>query len=144
MDRPSRIALAEALLARVPRPDRWEAGKAAFRRVHPGAPDAMVVTAVHHVYGDGVDAVLDWLADAELFLRGESGGLDLGLTYHLLYHTYNWLQFEALLPAGIGGLREHIAEIKELIADEDWEAVAALVEEMEDIVEGSENPPDVP
>ena len=143
IDRSARIELAKSLLARTPKPDRWEAGEEAFRRIHPNAPEAMISSAVHHVYGDGVDAALDWLADAELFLRGESTGLDLGKTYHLVYHAYNWLQFEALLPSGVGGVREHIAEIKKLIADEDWEAVTALVDELEGMVEGAESPPDV-
>ncbi|MEH2052653.1 hypothetical protein [Nostoc sp.] len=113
--------------------------KQAFRQSYPNAPEEMLKTAVFHTYVDGIDAAIDWLVDLELFLHKPSHELDIGVTYHLLYHLYNWYQFNALLPDGKAGVLERLKEIKELASDGDIQAIIATVEELESMFEGSRN-----
>ena len=135
-----RKELALALLAR---PQRAEDGLASLRRRFPSASSSMLHTAAHHVYQDGPDAVIDFLADAELAIREADHDLDMGVTWELLYHVYNWLQFRAVLPEGKQDLVDLVAELKEFTKDKDWDAVAKTVQELEDLVEGDRTPPDV-
>ena len=135
-----RKELALALLAR---PQRAEDGLASLRLRFPSAPSSMVHTAAHHVYQDGPEAVIDFLADAELAIREADHDLDMGVTWELLYHLYNWLQFRAVLPQGKQDLVDLVAELKEFTKDKDWDAVAKTVQELEDLVEGDRTPPDV-
>jgi hypothetical protein len=113
----------------------------AFCQAYPNAPEEMLQTAVFHTYVDGVGAAIDWLVDLELFLREPSRGLDIGATYHLLYHLYNWYQFNALLPTGKTGVLERLKEIRGLVADGDVEAILATVEELESMFEGGRGYP---
>ncbi|MEH1932405.1 MAG: hypothetical protein V7L14_01465 [Nostoc sp.] len=115
--------------------------KQVFRQAYPYAPEEMLKTAVFHTYVDGMEAAIDWLVDLELFLREPSHELDIGVTYHLLYHLYNWYQFSALLPDAKAGVFERLKEIKHLASDGDIEAILATVEELESIFEGDRNYP---
>jgi len=136
-----RRALALALLDR---PDCASDGLTALRAKYPpSVPDEMVHTAAYHVYVDTPDAVVDFLADAELAIRDPSHKLDYGVVSHVLYHLYNWLQFDAILPEGTRDLLDLSTELKQHIADKDWEAVAQVADELGDILEGSRQPPDV-
>lgn len=75
-DRQERLELAIALLRRdgdVPAATR------ALRKAYPTAPEEMIRTAVHHLYVDGPEAALDWLAESELFLRGDIDEIGYGL-----------------------------------------------------------------
>ncbi|MDX2211950.1 MAG: hypothetical protein SFY66_01555 [Oculatellaceae cyanobacterium bins.114] len=114
----------------------------AFRQAYPNAPEEMLTTAVFHTCVDGIGAAIDWLVDLELFLREPSRELDMGTTYYLLYHLYNWYQFHVLLPDGRTGVLERLKEIRELIADGEIEAILATVEELEAMFEGGRNNPD--
>ncbi|MEP1079207.1 hypothetical protein NDI52_27750 [Leptolyngbya sp. PL-A3] len=113
----------------------------AFRQVYPNVPDEMLSTAVFHTYVDGIGAAIDWLVDLERFLQAPNRKLNLGITYHLLYHLYNWYQFSELLPDGRTGMLERLKEIKELVADGELESILATVEEIESMLEGSRNYP---
>lgn len=115
----------------------------ALRQAYPHAPKEMLKTAVFHTYRDGIEAALDWLVDLELFLREPGRELDIGTTYHLLYHLYNWYQFHALLPDGRTGVLERLQEIKELVADGDIDSVLAIVEEIEAMFEGNREQPNI-
>ncbi|MEH1923589.1 hypothetical protein [Nostoc sp.] len=115
--------------------------KQAFRQSYPNAPEEMLKTAVFHTYVDGIGAAIDWLVDLELFLREPSHELDTSVAYHLLYHLYNWYQFNALLADGKTGVLECLKEIKELASDGDIEAILAAVEELESMFEGDQNYP---
>lgn len=115
----------------------------ALRQAYPHAPEEILKTAVFHTYIDGIGAAIDWLVDLELFLREPSHELNMGTTYHLLYHLYNWYQFRALLPDGRIGVLERLQEIKELIADREIDSVLAMVEELEAMFEGNREQPDV-
>ena len=135
-----RWELATALLQRV---DRVSDAENAFRRKFPTAPNEMIQTAVFHVYVDGPDSVISWLADAELFLRDPLHNLSSGVTSHLLYHVYNWLQFRALLPEGKSGVLELLKELKQHARDGELDAVQQAVKELEELLDGNIGAPDI-
>jgi hypothetical protein len=113
---PESVRLMNALLSR---PDAASAARDALRRAYPDAPQAMIDTAAFHVATDGIAAAVDWLAAVERFLTSPAAGLDYGATWHLLYHLYNWQQFEALLPIGRAGLLERLNDARVLLESED-------------------------
>lgn len=139
LSREQRWELAYALLQRSDAPSD---ARRAFARKHPTAPQEMIDTATFHVYVDGPEAVLSWLADAELFLRDSNHELCQGVTAHLLYHVYNWHQFQALLPEGKPGVLERLDDLKQLAADGDLDAVQQVVEEIESLLGGHVDSPD--
>lgn len=139
----------------ISREERWELAHAllkrgnassdamvAFRRAYPTVPDEMIATAVFHVYVDGPEAVISWLADAELFLRDPDHRLCGGVTHHLLYHVYNWHQFKELLPDGKAGVLELIKELRELADEGSLDAVQETAKELEDMFKGNVSFPD--
>jgi hypothetical protein len=127
----------ELALALLQRPDRYTAGRAAFRRAFPEAADEMVSTATHHVFGDGAPAVVAFLADSELFLRDpERHQMSFGVVSEVLYHLYNWLQFRELLPDGRRNVLELLAEMKQFVAEQDLDAIRKTAEELEDALQG--------
>jgi hypothetical protein len=123
------------------RKDVDRAAKLAFQEAYPAAPEAMIDTAVFHTYRDGIGAALDWLVSLALFLRDPSQEIEMGTTYHLLYHLYNWYQFNALLPEGKDGVLSQLQEIKELARDGDTERVIAALEGLEEMFGGSRDYP---
>ena len=132
----------ELALALMKRPRRDTEGEQALRAKHPSSvPSAMIHTAAHHVYVDGAPAVIDFLADAELAIRDKDHRLSPAVSFHILYHVYNWLLFEGLLPEGRQDLLELASQLQELVKDKDWEAVALTVEELRDVLDGGRNPP---
>lgn len=134
-----RVALAQALMARTDRP---KDGASAFRKAYPAAPPEMAGTAAHHVYTDGVPAVVAFLADAELFLRDpEHHRLHLGVTWELLYHVYNWTQFRELLPQGKQNVLELLAELKQFVAEDDRSAILQTAEQLEEALNGNLDAP---
>src|SRR5687768_11344140 len=108
----------ELVAALLRRSDLTEAGRAALCNAFPLAPPAMLDAAVFHVFTDGVTAAAEWLAAWERFLREPGRGVDESATCHLLYHLYNWQQFQALLPAGRDGVLELLGDAKQYLADE--------------------------
>jgi hypothetical protein len=110
------MRLIQALMER----EDWrETAKQALRKAYPEAPAEMVRCAVYHVYEDGVRAALEWVAAAEQFLQDPSKSIDYGATFHLLYHLYNWQQFQALLPDGRTGVVALLNDIKHFLEKED-------------------------
>jgi hypothetical protein len=139
-------ALGELMLVK---PDDWElvaalvqrkdmAGdvRSALRQAYPDAPPAMIDTATFHIAVDGVDAAVHWLVAVEQFVREPSKGLDYGATWHLLYHLYNWQQFQSLLPHGREGMMEFIKDAKLHLSEGDTEALAAVLKQMEEMFQG--------
>ena len=124
------------------RSDRQSDAKQAFSQAYPNAPEEMLSTAIFHTYVDGIGAAIDWLVNLELFLRSPNKQLDMGATYHLLYHLYNWYQFYALLPDGKAGVLHRLKQIKECIADGETDAILSTIEELESMFKGSRNYPD--
>ena len=134
-----RLELAIALARRT---DREQRARDALRHCYPTAPEPMLHSAAFHLYTDGWEAAVDFLADLELFLRDPEHTLDYGVSWHLLHHVYNWHQFRALLPEGRSGLVELVAELKQFVADGDQEAIRRTVEELEEMVEANRSAPD--
>lgn len=136
---PELLQLANALFQR--KDVRGDAEKA-FRHAYPQAPDSMIQTAAHHVYGDGPEAVIRWLADAELFLRDPNRRLDVGVTYDLLHHVYNWHQFQALMPIGKAGLIERLDDIKLFAEEGSIDAVKKTADDLKAMLNGNVDYPD--
>jgi hypothetical protein len=130
--------LVHALLARSGVP---EAAAVAFRKAYPDAPPHMIEAAVHHVYVDGIGAVLDWVAAAERFLRAPSAGFDYGATSHAIYHLYNWQQLEAHLPIGRAGVLEQLADLKLFLSEGSTDAATGVVKRLEELFRGEVQPP---
>ncbi len=135
-----RRELAWALLAR---PKRSLDGFEALRRKYPSVPEEMVHTAAHHLYEDGPDAVVAFLAEAELAIRDRSYEIGYGATSELLYHVYNWLQFRAILPEGKTDLLALLAQMEQAVKDDDRELIVGTVEELREVLNGDRSPPDV-
>jgi hypothetical protein len=133
-----RMELVNSLLSRT---DRIDAARAAFRKAYPDAPQHMVDTAVFHVYVDGIDAALDWVAAAERFLRDPERGMDYGATWHAVYHLYNWLQFEALMPTGRDGILELMADLRQFLSENDPQAALGVVSQLEEMFGGDRSSP---
>lgn len=125
------------------RPDRIDAARTAFRQAYPDAPLEMIETAVFHVYVDGVDAALDWVASAEMFLRKPEEGLDYGTTWHAVYHLYNWLQFQALMPIGRDGILERLATLRSCVSGNDLDSALGVIRQLEELFGGAASPPSV-
>lgn len=137
----SREQSLEIVRALLQRDNLSNEAKQAFRKGYPNAPEEMLQTAIFHTYFDGIGAAIDWLVDLELFLRDPDRQLDIGATYHMLYHLYNWYQFNTLLPDGKTGILGRLQEIRELVSSGDMEAIIATVEELESMFEGSRDYP---
>ena len=135
------IELAIALLRRKYH-ERQAAGLEAFRARYPNVPERMLFTAAHHVFGDGPEDVVRWLADGEMFLRDPEHRLDHGVTHGLLYHIYNWHQFAALLPEGKSMVLELLEELKEFADEGALDAVKYHAQQLKDMFEGTQNWPD--
>ena len=120
---------------------RKEASEA-FIYKYPHASKEMVNTAIFHVYVDGMKSLLDWLVDIELFLQDSKHDLDEGLTYHVLYHLYNWLQFKTLLPDTTEDIVNKIDDIEMAIKDNEANVALDLLEELKDKYHGGLNYPD--
>ena len=115
----------------------------AFRRAYPDAPQHMIEAAVFHVFRDGVGAALEWVAAAERFLRDPSHSLDHGATWHVVYHLYNWQQFEALLPIGREGVLERLKDMRLFLKEGDPEAAQGVLKQLEEMFGGDVLPPRV-
>src|SRR5262249_13052313 len=118
-----------------------EAGRAALHQAFPNAPPAMLSAAVFHVFTDGVAAAAGWLAALERFLREPGLGIDEGATYHLLYHLYNWQQFQALLPTGKHGVLELLGDAKQFLSEGDPASVGRLLGQLEEMFQAGRQVP---
>ena len=132
--------MVNALLART---DLVAVATDSFRRAYPDAPQHMIEAAVFHVFRDGVGAAMEWVAAVERFLRDPSHGLDYGATWHLVYHLYNWQQFEALLPIGREGVLERLKDMRLFLDEGDPEAAQAVIKQLEEMFSGDVAPPAV-
>ena len=138
LPRAEQLALAQALFAR----RNWTAdGRALLKELYPSAPEAMVSTAAHHLYVDGAEALLRMLAALELSLRTRELKVDYGVVWELLYHAYNWQQFEALLPGGRAELHDFVDEALGFVEEGDLEAVRSHLKEIKDRLDGHRDPP---
>ena len=138
LPRAEQLALIQALFAR----HDWTAdGRALVKELYPSAPEPMVSTAAHHLYVDGAEALLRMLAALELSLRTRQLKVDEGVASELLYHVYNWQQFQALLPGGLGELHGFVDEALEFVEEGDLEAVRSHLKEIKDRLDGHRDIP---
>jgi hypothetical protein len=135
---PETLELVHALLGRTEVPER---AAAAFRQAYPDAPPHMIDAAVFHVFRDGIEAALDWVAAAERFLRDPAARFDYGATSHAVYHLYNWLLLEALMPIGRGGMLDRLADINLFLSENNTKAAAGVVKQLEELLRGDVPPP---
>lgn len=133
----------ELVLALMQRKTRIADGNAAVRKAFPDAPQPMIDAGVHHAFVDGTDAALDWVADAERFLRdpNPSEFLHDGRTWDAIYHLYGWVQFRALIPYGREGLKSYIDEIRQFIVENDAESALSSLHQLEELFDGDVDPP---
>ena len=67
--------------------------------------------------------------------------MHLGVTYEVLYHIYNWMQFRELLPDGRQHILELLAELKQFVEEDDRAAIRSTAQELEDALGGSRDYP---
>lgn len=105
----------------------------------------MIYSAAHHVYVDGCEAAIDFVAAAERFLRNpeSSEPPDYGVTFHLLDHVYNWHMFQQLLPDAKPTLVALLKELNDAVAASDRDGVLRTTAEIEGIILGHQNPPSI-
>ena len=134
-------SLLDALLDRGA--DRIELARETLRRKYPNATEQMISAAAFHLFTDGIDACVEWLADLERFLADPEHELCVGTSSHLLYHVYNWHQLESLMPHGKQKMHDMIDEIIESAADNDMESIKRSAAEFKNLLEGHDRPPAV-
>jgi hypothetical protein len=61
----------------------------------------------------------------------------------LLYHLYNWQQFQALLPAGREGVLELLGDAKQFLTEEDTPSARRVLDTLEEMLRGAMNPPEI-
>ena len=132
------LELARALIER---PQLASDGQALLARLYPAASPEMIATAVHHLFIDGPEALLRALAGLELSLRGGTLVFDHGMQWELLYHMYNWQQFEVLLPEGHPALLGFVEEALGFAKEGDLKAAQSHLEEIKARLDGSRSPP---
>lgn len=121
--------------------ERIEMARVAFRQLYPAAPKEMIEAAVFHVYVDGIDAAMMWLAESERFLRNPSKAIHSSVTYELLNHVYNWHMLDSLMPSGRPGLLGMLDEIHQFAAEGDTEAIQASIKSIKEMLDGNETAP---
>lgn len=142
-DRPHSEESRAAVLALLDRgPNRTELAREMFRRKYPNATEQMISAAVFHLYVDGIDAAVGWLADLEHFLADPDHELSFGASSHLLYHVYNWHQLESLMPHGKVGMHELVDDIIEFADDSDIVSIKRAASELKALLDGKDEPPD--
>ncbi|WP_425618943.1 hypothetical protein NA78x_002664 [Anatilimnocola sp. NA78] len=103
----------------------------------------MVNAAVHHVVSEGMEATVDWLAAIERFIRDPAEGLDYGAVWHVVYHLYNWQQFQALMPLGRNGLKEHLRDARQFVEEDNKQAALDVLKRLASAIDGDVGPPGI-
>ena len=112
--------------------------KKRLRASFPTAPPEMLKTAEHHLYVDGKDDALMWLAELGLFLKdNDAEPPSLGVSHQFMYHLYNWFQFRALLPDGKAGLLANVKEARQFIEEGTPEAALGSLKNLEEALDGN-------
>ena len=135
-DEKTRLALAV-----LQRHDMRSVGLEVLRKRFPSAPEPMLSAAVFHLYVELPRALRDLLAQIELSVTKPEHGLHYGVTWEAIYHLYNWLQLEALVPGSQQHLLDHVRDLKECLGDKDMDGAAKILADIEDHLDGSISPP---
>ena len=134
----TRLELALACLARG---DRRDEAFAMLQRRYPDAPEELLRSAAFHLYWKLPEVLRDTLAQIELALRESDPELHWGVVSDALYHLYNWLQVEALLPWGKQAVWEELEELRELIKADDKDGAMGTLKRLMDQIGGSASEP---
>ena len=129
-------------LAALRRNDARSVGLEILKKRFPSAPAAMLDSAVFHLYVELPRALRDLLAQIELSITKPEDSLHAGVTFEALYHLYNYLQLEALMPGTQEHLLAHFRDLKECLNEEDPEGAAKVLEDIENHLEACIPPPD--
>jgi hypothetical protein len=109
-----------------------------LQKSFPTAPPEMLKTAQHHLYVDGKDDALLWLAELALYLKDPNAEPpSLAAAHRFLYHLYNWFQFRALLPEGKPGLLALVKETKQFVEEGDHQSALASLQSLEETIDGN-------
>jgi len=111
-----------------------------LERQYPMASTEMIDTAMFHIFTDGADAALEWLGDITR-LAEESAEVRAIDTHHLLYHLYNWQQFEALMTCDITEIKDDLKELRKLMTSGDADAVPKELDLIIERLEANLMPP---
>jgi len=136
-----RLKLALACLDREELKERRDAGFKILERQFPDAPVSILHSGAHHLYWKLPEALRDTLAQIELSLRHEDCDLHWGVISDSLYHLYNWLQVQALLPWGKQAVWEELEEVQELIKADDKDGAMGTLKRLMDQIDGSAREP---
>jgi hypothetical protein len=143
-DRQKDLAAARRWFER-PFDERMAAGLQLLRQQFPDAPEAMLRTAGYHLWDEGPDAALALLAETERALEEEDDTpLLFGAQWEVIYHIYNWLQLQALMPVGTLGLLEDVEEVKLSVEAGNTKAALKVLDQLLDRLQGHVDPPDLP
>ena len=103
----------------------------------------MLSAAVFHLFADGVDACVEWLAELERFLSDDDHKLSHGFSWSLLHHVYNWHQLESLMPHGKSVMYDLLDQILESASEDDMDGVRRSAKEFKAILDGDDSAPSV-
>ena len=124
------------------RRDARASGLEVLKKRFPSAPQAMLDSAVFHLYSELPRALRDLCAQIELSITKPEGHLHWGVTYEALYHLYNYLQLEALMPGTQQHLLDHVRDLKECLTEKDLEGATRVLEDIENHLGACIPPPD--
>jgi hypothetical protein len=124
------------------RSDARASGLEVLKKRFPSAPQAMLDSAIFHLYLELPRALRDLLAQIELSITKPEGHLHWGVTYEALYHLYNYLQLEALMPGAQQHLLDHVRDLKDCLTEKNLEGAVKVLEDIENHLEACIPPPD--
>ena len=137
-----RTALSLAVLERTPK-ERAEKGQELLRREYPSAAPEMIHSAAFHAYMELPNALRNCLAWLELCLREDKHDQHSGINFDVVYHLYNWLQAETLIPWGRQDVFDSLNDIKDCLRNDDKEGAIGNLEALLERFESSVSPPEV-
>ncbi len=110
---------------------------------YPHAAEDIARSGAFHSYLELPDAVRDLLAWMELCLRQGRHEQHYGLMFDNLYHLYNWLQTESLIPYGREEVFEDLDAIKQYLDADDKAGALKALEELTERFRAGSSPPKI-
>ena len=136
----ARLELAIELLRR-PGNDRRDQGYALLKAAYPSAADELLHSGAFHVYWELPSAMCNLLAWIELSLKSSKHEFHAGLNSDVLYHLYNGLQLEALVPYGSQDVLDELKEVAECIENDDKSGAIGTLKQLMERFDASLSPP---
>ena len=141
LSRNQRLELAAALFRRPAEHPNPEA-LAKLRHAFPQASEELLLAGTYHLYTELPGALCDLLAQIELSLRDRDHELHYGFVWEVLYHLYNWLQVQAVVPWGKRDVLDEIREAVSLVKTNDTAGAIGTLERLLEQIGGSSKHPD--